>query len=110
MRFVRYVGSNSCRSGEYLAALAGTSGEIVLDPSSRRRNITVEFTLDGGPVHVSLAPLARDLLDIAACVYVADELASREATPDHWTRIFDYLVPVRDVATWAAASVQLHRT
>jgi hypothetical protein len=71
--FVRYVGtSTSCGAPSYLAALAGAAGHVVLDPSSRRRNITVECLLDGAPVHVPLPPMQRDFLDLAACVFVGD--------------------------------------
>lgn len=106
--FVRYVGtSRSCDAPSYLAALAGAGTHVVLDPSSRHRNITVEFTLDGEPVHLPLPPMQRDFLDLAACIFVGDELMSRDGSPDHWTRQLSFLLPVRDVGSWEAIRSRL---
>lgn len=109
--FVRYVGTSaSCDAPSYLAAVAGTGSHVVLDPSSRRRNITVEFLQDGERVHIPLPPMQRDFLDLAACIFVGDELTSRDAAPDHWTRELSYLMPVRDINSWEASRARLENT
>jgi 7-cyano-7-deazaguanine synthase in queuosine biosynthesis len=109
--FVRYVGTTrSCDDPSYLLAVSRQSSRIVLDPSSRARNITIEFSLDGDAVHLPLPAAVRDFLDLAACIYVADELVSRASAPDHWTRELDFLVPVRDPAVWEACRARLEAT
>lgn len=109
--FVRYVGTaRSCSEANYLSAIAGRDDYVVLDPSSRNRNITVEFSCDGDAVHLPLPPLQRDFLDLAACVFVADELVSRDRSADHWTRDLNFLVPVRDPNLWEESRVRVEDT
>lgn len=108
MNIVRYVGQDGCNEPAYAAALA--DGEtVVIDARSRRANVVVRFRRDDSPVRVDLSPLHRDFLDLAAAVYVADELARRKDAEDWWTRAFRFLFPVKDPAVWEAAEGQLRR-
>lgn len=47
---------------------------------------------------------ADDLLRLSRAVFLADKLASREATEDRWTRRLRLSVPVSDPERWAAAA------
>ncbi|MFJ6694567.1 7-cyano-7-deazaguanine synthase [Streptomyces sp. NPDC091272] len=47
---------------------------------------------------------ADDLLRLSRAVFLADKLASREATEDRWTRRLRLSVPVSDPDRWAAAA------
>lgn len=107
MKLVRYVGGG-CTEPAYTAALA--DGEsAVIDTRSRRPNVVVRFRHADRPVRVDLSPLHRDFLDLAAAVYVADELARRKDAADWWSRPFHYLFPVKDPAVWQGADGPLRR-
>jgi 7-cyano-7-deazaguanine synthase in queuosine biosynthesis len=108
MNIVRYVGLNNGDHPAYTAALADGKS-VVIDPRSRKANVVVRFRLDGSPVRVDLSPLHKDFLDLAAAVYVADELARRKDAEDWWTRSFRFLFPVKDPAVWEAADALLRR-
>ena len=70
-------------------------------------NITLDFLLDGQAFALPMVPVVRDLVDLAAMVYVADELLLRNDAVDHWSRIFDAVIPVRSPAAWRRATPQL---
>jgi hypothetical protein len=52
----------------------------------------------------SLKPVTRDLLDLAAFVYIADTSVSRGTTTDvfgeKWIRRFTFVLPVRELDLW----------
>lgn len=70
-------------------------------------NITLDFRIDGDPLALPMTPVIRDLVDLAAMVYTADELCGRSSTTDRWTRRFNAVIPVRSPAVWRAAGAQL---
>lgn len=55
------------------------------------------------------APVATDLLLIAASVYATDKAVSRRSTPDGWTRNLAVDFPVSDPDRWAPAHEALSR-
>lgn len=107
MKLVRYVGSG-CTDTAYTSAM--TDGEsVVIDTRSRQANVVVRFRHANRPVRVDLTPLHRDFLDLAAAVYVADELARRKDAEDWWSRPFRYLFPVKDPEAWQGMTEPLKR-
>lgn len=105
MAFVRYVGSR-CPDPEYQRAL---SDGIVLDSSPQRGNLLVRFTQDGSPVRIPMTTATRDLVDLAAMVYVADELVPRAEAADHWSRSLEFVAPVRAADAWRSAEEALRK-
>lgn len=98
MKLVRYVGEKSCNDAAYHAALG--DGSVVVDTCPRKPNVVIRFTSNDKPILVPLPALYRDLLDLAASVYIADELVNRKSAEDGWSRSFDFLFPVRAPAVW----------
>ena len=83
MKFTRFIGTSN-RNPLYRAALrSGAVRKMDLRPTAG--NITLDFVLDGQPFALPMAPVVRDLVDLAAMVYVADELflcgTGAEVTP-----------------------------
>lgn len=108
MNIVRYVGQNGCTDPAYSAALA--DGEtVVIDTRSKKPNVVVRFRRDNHPLRVNLSPLHHDFLDLAASVYVTDELVRRKNAEDWWTRPFRFLFPVKDPTAWESAEGRLRR-
>lgn len=107
MKLVRYVGSG-CTDAAYTTALEDDES-VVIDTRSRKANVVVRFRHADRPVGVDLSPLHRDFLDLAAAVYVADELARRKDAEDWWTRPFRYLFPVKEPGVWQAVTEPLQR-
>ena len=108
MKAVRFVGKNGCAAPEYAAAL--DNGAFVVDTLPKAPNITVRFEIDGKPLMLNLAAHARDFLDLAISVYIADEAEKRSKAKDFWSRSFDFLVPVKDPPLWAPATEALQKT
>lgn len=105
MKFTRYVGRTN-RNAVYRAALSDRRvRKIDLRPSEG--NVTLDFKIDGKPLALAMTPVIRDLVDLAAMLYTADELCARSSTTDHWTRSFDAVIPVCGPALWRAAGPQL---
>lgn len=91
---------------EYLGALA-SDDSVVIDTLSQRRNVSASFDMYGrreGPLHMRWPPKTRDLFDLAALVYIADELNARPAT---WNRTIDLYVPVENVEVWLKVGNEL---
>jgi 7-cyano-7-deazaguanine synthase in queuosine biosynthesis len=105
MKFVRFI-STSNRNPLYQTALrSGVVRKMDLRPTGG--NITLDFLLDGQALALPMVPVVRDLVDLAAMVYVADELLLRNDAVDHWSRTFDAVIPVRSPAAWRRATPQL---
>lgn len=108
MNVVRYVGRRGSTATEYGRALR-SDDYVVVDTLPGGANVTVRFELDGGKVHVNPPAQARDLLDLAVAVYIADELVDRSGVADRWTRSFSFLFPVRDTGAWSAGTEPLRK-
>lgn len=105
MKAVRYVGQKGCTDELYQNALA--DNHIVISTSQNEANVTVRFEIDGKPLQIYLSKNCRDFLDFATCVYILDELVSREGMPDGWTRQFELCFPVHAPALWESAAETL---
>lgn len=103
MRFLRYTGRPRTDDAAYKAVLA--DDEIsVLDPwSGADGNIAWALKLDGRAVTMPFRTHARDLFDLAAAVYAADEIVPRIEGVDRWTREMDFTLPVVDGKAWKSA-------
>jgi 7-cyano-7-deazaguanine synthase in queuosine biosynthesis len=108
MKLVRYIGEKGCLDAGYHAALADVD-RVIIDTCPRRANVVLRFQRNGHPVRVPLSPVHRDFLDLAAGVYIADELVSRRSADDGWTRAFSFLIPVRAPDLWTKATPLLSR-
>lgn len=107
MRFLRYAGEPRPEDAAYAAALKDTEF-VVLDPwSTSDENIEAHFVFGGRRSTVVLPPIGRDLFDLGAMVYIADEIVARTTADDRWTRSFSFTVPVVDVERWEAAAPKL---
>ena len=105
LMFVRYAGP-MWSNYEYVAALE-SDDSVVIDSLSPTRNVSASFHMYGrreGPLQMRWPPGTRDLFDLAALVYIADELSPR---PETWLREMDLYVPVEDVEKWRAAGSAL---
>ena len=107
MRFLRYVGRARPAEAAYKAGLDGDQF-VILDPwSNTDSNISSYFRLDGKYVMVPLRAHARDLFDLAAMVYVGDEIVPRATASDQWTRELEFTLPVFDRTKWEAVESAL---
>lgn len=106
MKFTRFIGRAN-RNVAYRAALRDRAvRKIDLRPVGG--NVTIEFKLDGEqPISLPMTPVVRDLVDLAAMVYTADELCRRQEAPDRWNRRFQGVIPVRDPRLWQDATPAL---
>jgi 7-cyano-7-deazaguanine synthase in queuosine biosynthesis len=109
MELMRYVGTRGCVADGYAEALSAKS-RVVIDTLPKRGNSIIRFTLNEKPLSVIPDARTRDFLDLAASVYIADELELREKAPDGWTRTMDFFVPVKEPAVWEGATEVLRRT
>lgn len=105
---VRYVGK-PCDNRDYAKSLTAPLTCIV-DRYSAARNVTLQFTRDGRPLFVPMESDIRDLVDLAMCVYIADEVEKRESARDGWVRSFNVLMPVKDPERWDGIAKQLSTT
>ena len=113
MKVVRYVGKGRGFPKEYRAAVADGSRSVVVNTLSQGRNVTVDVELDGKAVEFANDGLTRDFVDLAALVYIADEINLRKRARDYWSRRFDVIAPVKSPKLWAkheAALNQMVRT
>jgi 7-cyano-7-deazaguanine synthase in queuosine biosynthesis len=104
MRLLRYT--RRVRS----AAKARGGDVRVVDTASSKPNVTIHFELNGAPAEVPLRPRVRDLMDLAATVYIGDELNARSAAPDRWNRDFAITFPTSSPAKWQATTAELVKT
>ena len=95
LRFVQSEGLSPA-----LLATEERGAACLLDWRSEQRNAHYDhrdLPLPGGAQEA----LARDLLDVAAAVYLADLAAPRERNED-WVREIELVLPVREVDFWRA--------
>lgn len=105
MKFTRFVGTTN-RNPVYRAVLRERAvRKMDLRPADG--NLTLDFRIDGESLALPMRPVVRDLVDLAAMVYTADELCARTSAGDRWTRRFDVVIPVRSPALWRTAGQQL---
>lgn len=89
---------SNCGCEEYQAYLAASDAIFDIDPNEG--NVTLNFYFYGdhhGPAEISWTDTSRDLFDISAMIYIADELAQRG---ESWLRRFEFSVPVREKELW----------
>jgi len=99
MKFARYVGGR-CSDPEYASLLE--KADAVVDTARGTGNVAVSFVRRGarsGPMQMRWQAITRDLFDLSAMLYVADELAKRD---EAWTRRLQFTVPVVDPAIWSS--------
>ena len=107
MRFLRYVGEPREEDTAYASALQDDSTVVLDSWSSTDDNVEIHFVLGGQRATVQLRPHTRDLFDLGAAVYVADEILSRSTAGDRWSRQFSFVLPVVDRPRWEAAAPML---
>jgi 7-cyano-7-deazaguanine synthase in queuosine biosynthesis len=103
-KVVRYVGS-ACSAKAYKDAVEDFKSIIV--DTLLDGNVTIQFRRDDRKLFLPFSAGARDLVDLAATVYIADE---SEARPDEWSRSFECVIPVQDPAVWSGAAETLRQT
>lgn len=106
MKSVRFVPDGACSNQLYLDSV-DDEHTLVVDTIQPDANVTTRFTLNGGVVEIRFPETARDVLDVATTVYVADEQHSRSEADDLWTRPLEFEIPVRDVELWRQAQSAL---
>jgi hypothetical protein len=109
MQVVRFVGNSRCADQAYGEAIADEES-VVFDVVSSDRNAILNFTMRASPVRVPLSRTARDLVELALSIYIADTYMRREDQPDRWTRQFDFLFPVTDPDLWRTVELTLVET
>lgn len=79
-----------------------TGAEVLLDWFEDKSTSTVQY---GSDFLKALAPssVALDLFRLAATIFCADKIVSREEAPDFWTREIGVTVPVSDPSLWDGA-------
>lgn len=82
---------------------------LELSQAGGDKNVQLEVTNVTGAIVNELTPLSRDLLDLAAYVYVADSSVSRGGPADlwgsRWKRSFSVALPVREAQSWSRPKV-----
>jgi len=84
--------------------------DVVLDWLDDRHRSTVQYDKPERPFLAGLSPspLVMDLLRLGGAVFCADKVASREDTPDLWTRDLKLSLPVSDPDRWNGAAALVH--
>lgn len=108
MNIARYVGNKVCMDDNYAVALQ--SADAIIDPISDNRNVTIEFTCDERPLEVKFRASQRDLVELAAAVFVGDEIVTRKDGHDGWSREFNYIIPVKEPEKWIFGDSDLCNT
>ncbi len=75
--------------------------DLTVEFDSAMRNITLDIDAFEREIGAPVSPLARDLIELAAVVLMAD-LACRRGRNEHWTREFEVLMPMRLPDIWEA--------
>jgi len=109
MQIVRFVGDSRCTDQAYREAIADEE-RAVFDVVSSDRNAILNFTMGASPIRVPLSRTARDLVELALSIYVADTFLRRNDQPDRWTRQFDFLFPITDPDLWRTVETTLVET
>lgn len=73
--------------------------EVLLDWFEDKSASTVQYSSDFLEA-LAPSPVAMDLFRVAAAVFCADKIVSREDAPDFWTREIAVAVPVSDPTLW----------
>ena len=85
----------------------GFAPSAVLLDGGTKTDLSVAFDqFRGVPVG---PPIAVDLLFVASVIYAVDQLASRKAFPDGWTRQLNVTIPVCEPQKWQRAASSLSR-
>lgn len=106
MQVVRFVGDRPCTDQAYQDAISD-EGSVVFDVVSSDRNAILNFTMRASPVRLPLSRTARDLVELALSIYVADTFLRRDDQPDRWTRQIDFLFPVTAPDLWSTVETTL---
>ena len=99
----------SCGNAPAPSAIAAAQGlRLHLDGSER--NVDLHLHDISRPMAADIPSILTDLLEIAAYVFAADEMASRggltmAAMGRDWRRRFRFVVPVRNPALWSRPDV-----
>lgn len=93
-----------------LAHPGSAKGVTKLLSAGRSRNVRIELNDIAQPFCREIAPALIDLVEIAAFVYVADQLQRRgardvESMGGHWRRRMCFEISVREPALWKSAPV-----
>jgi 7-cyano-7-deazaguanine synthase in queuosine biosynthesis len=98
---VRYVGKKNCSAPRYVDLINSVSpSAVVFDTISDRRNASFRATLDGHAVSVKTPSIVTELRELAAMVYVGDELFTRDAA---WQRQIKLVLPSGSQDVWQNA-------
>ena len=82
---------------------ASTRYELTVPELDIRQYLHLPFT----ELHRLFGPpsgLTADLLLIAGCCYVIDQIVPRSAFPDNWTRTLEVAIPVGEPAKWSPSA------
>ncbi len=88
-----------------------SSGVVKLRSVGPGKNVRVELNDIGRQFHQDIAPALMDLIEIAAFVYVADQMQHRgaddvETMGANWRRRMRFEIPVRVPALWQSPAVR----
>ena len=99
-----------CDHASPQAASGRFDRELSINQSAPERNMRIEVRNISHWLLSTLAPVTRDLLDIATYVYYADNSVSRGTLRDvfneAWRRRFTFVAPVREFDLWRQESVK----
>ena len=101
MKLLRYIG-NKCDNDDYRTGLYADN-TVVVDTRPSVGNVSISFR-SNRKIQMRLSPVVRDLFDLCALVFIADELQSR---PDSWSRMYTVKYPVRNMDVWRTNSIHL---
>src|SRR3989442_73294 len=76
--------------------------------TARGRKPTVVIESIGPRIYERLGGLYRDLLRVAAFIYLGDRTVSRgkvDVYGERWHRDFHYVIPVSDPTTWSTPEI-----
>jgi hypothetical protein len=104
--------------GEWLVSCGNVSGahakdavqHLHLDLDGAARNVNLHLHDISRRMAGDIPPIMVDLIEIAAYVFAADQMASRggltmAAMGKDWRRRFRFVIPIRDPALWSRPEV-----